>query len=244
MIIFILFVFGAIVGSFLNVVALRFNTGLNLLGRSSCSSCGEKLLWWELVPILSFLFLRGRCRSCKVRIPVQYPLVELWTGLIFVTVPSFLIPAFCLYVVITIYDLRHKIVPDALVYTSIFLAFSLRLFYVSSILDWLAGPILFAVFGGLWLFSKGKAMGFGDAKLVLSVGLLLGAAASFSGIILAFWLGAIFGLSLISYSKFIPLLTGGKKITMKSEIPFAPFIILGAWLSIIFQLDLLHVSFF
>ena len=78
-------------------------------------------------------------------------------------------------------------------------------------------------------------MGFGDAKLGLSIGLLLGGGAGFSAVILAFWIGAVLGLlSLI----------GNRNITMKSEIPFAPFLVLGSWLSLVFGLDLLHVSLF
>jgi prepilin signal peptidase PulO-like enzyme (type II secretory pathway) len=77
------FVFGSIIGSFLNVLILRFNTGATFGGRSKCFSCGRELRWYDLVPILSFLFLRGRCRFCKSKISLQYPTVELITGLIF-----------------------------------------------------------------------------------------------------------------------------------------------------------------
>lgn len=241
----IFFVLGAIIGSFLNVVALRYNSGLSLGGRSSCASCSKTLCWWELVPILSFLFLRGKCSSCQTKISWQYPVVELWTGLIFTTVPYIFLPVFCLYIVITIYDLRHKIIPDGLVYASIILSLLIPLFIIHySLLDWFAGPILFAFFASIWLVSRGRAMGFGDAKLSLSVGLLLGAAVGFSAIILAFWLGALSGITLLSWSRLNPLLRGVKKITMKSEIPFAPFIIVGAWLALILHLDLLHVSLF
>jgi prepilin signal peptidase PulO-like enzyme (type II secretory pathway) len=249
----ILFVLGAIVGSFLNVVALRFNTGLTLKGRSACAACGTTLRWWELVPILSFLALRGRCSRCGSRISFQYPLVELWTGLIFLTTYNLplttynkiiLVLVFCIYVVITVYDLRHKIIPDSLVYSAILLSVVGRWLSVSSTLDWLAGPILFILFATVWLLSRGRAMGFGDAKLVLSIGLLLGAANGYSAIILAFWVGAAFGLLYMLFDILSPLLRKSKKITMKTEIPFAPFLILGAWLALSFNLDLLHVSIF
>src|SRR3989344_8920564 len=118
----ILFLFGAVVGSFLNVVGLRWNSGLSLGGRSSCATCSITLRWWELLPIVSFLALRGRCARCHSKISRQYPIVELWTGLIFATVPVILLPVFCIYIVITIYDLRHKIIPDSLVYASIVLS--------------------------------------------------------------------------------------------------------------------------
>lgn len=232
----ILFVLGLIVGSFLNVVGLRLNSGISLGGRSSCHSCGKTLKWYELIPIFSFIFLRGRCKDCHARISPQYPLIELWTGLIFMTVPYIAISVFCIYVAITIYDVRHKIIPDSLVYIAIFLSIAVRSMSGGSDLDWLAGPILFLFFALVWLLSSGRAMGFGDAKLALSIGLLLGAPLGFSAIILAFWIGAAVGMIL--------LLKRAKDITMKSELPFAPFMILGAWLSIILGLDLLHVSLF
>lgn len=232
----ILFVFGAVVGSFLNVVGLRWNSGLSVGGRSFCPSCGKKLPWYELIPILSFLYLRGRCSKCQTKISWQYPLVELWTGLIFATVPYIFLPVFSLYVVITIYDLRHKIIPDGLVYLAILFSAAINWHLGGSLLDWLSGPILLFFFTAIWLLTQGRAMGFGDAKLALSLGLLLGAAESFSAVILAFWIGAAVGICYMIFSR--------KKITMKSEIPFAPFLVLGAWLSLIFDLDLLHVSLF
>src|SRR3989338_6841366 len=80
----VFFVFGLIVGSFLNVVIYRFNTAKSFGGRSACVSCQNKLCWYELIPLVSFLSQKGRCRNCKARISIQYPLVEFATGLIFV----------------------------------------------------------------------------------------------------------------------------------------------------------------
>lgn len=241
----ILFVFGAIVGSFLNVLALRYRSGLSLGGHSSCARCSASLAWFELIPILSFVFLGGRCRNCRTKISWQYPLIELWTGLIFATVSLALLPVFCLYVAITIYDLRHKVIPDGLSYAAAVLA-ALTAYLTGShaLIDWLAGPILAAFFGALWLATRGRAIGLGDAKLALSIGLLLGAAGGFSAAVLAFWIGAAWGLFLILKSAWNPLLRGGKRITIKSELPFAPFLILGTWAAAMFHPDLLHVSLF
>src|SRR3990167_8947526 len=136
----ILFVFGTIVGSFLNVVGLRWDEK-NFGGRSHCPNCDKILSWLELIPILSFLILRARCSKCGIKISWQYPLIELWTGLIFVSVPIIFIPVFCLYVAITIYDFKHKIIPDELVYASIILSFLTTYFLLltpSTTLDWLA----------------------------------------------------------------------------------------------------------
>lgn len=238
----ILFVLGAVVGSFLNVVGLRWDlprrggAWSNFGGHSICPNCFKTLRWFELVPILSFLAQKGRCRNCMTKISYQYPLIELWTGLIFVTVPYIFIPIFCIYIVITIYDLKHKIIPDPLVYSAIALSLLIPLFFIPySLLDWLSGPILFAFFGLIWLFSRGKAMGFGDAKLGLSVGLLLGATQGFSAIILAFWIGALVSIIYLFFNK---------NLTMKSEVPFAPFIVVGAWLSLAFDLNIFYVALF
>jgi leader peptidase (prepilin peptidase)/N-methyltransferase len=187
-------------------------------------------------------------------------MVELLTGVVFASLfitvsPSDVLSSiyylisttiFCIYVVIFFYDIRYKIIPDPLVYSAIFLSFSYRIFahYLlpeTSYLDLFAGPIIFSFFGLIWLLSRGRAMGFGDAKLGLSVGLLLGAANGFSAIILSFWIGALVSLSIIALGK-LGFLNKAKGLTMKSEVPFAPFIILGAWLGLIFSLDILHAT--
>ena len=239
----ILFVLGAVVGSFLNVVGLRWDSGQGLKGRSSCPSCGKILEWQELIPIFSFLILRGRCLSCGGRISWQYPAVELWTGVIFATVPYIFIRVFCIYIIITTYDLKHKIIPDPLVYSAILLSVVSRWLSVGSTLDWLSGPILFAFFASIWFLSRGRAMGFGDAKLGLSVGLLLGASQGFSAIVLAFWIGAFVSLAYLFLAR-AGFLKNVKGLTMKSEIPFAPFIVVSAWISLVFDLNIFYVTLF
>lgn len=249
----ILFVLGAILGSFLNVVAMRLRSGLTLMGRSKCLHCHKTLGALELVPIVSFIFLKGRCSACQTRIPAGYFLVEVWMGLILVSLYQILglslafvlaVTIFGLYVVIAVYDARHKIIPDELVYATIVLGVvSALIFDGFNILDWLAGPILALFFALIWYASDGRAMGFGDVKLGLSIGILLGAALGFSAVVIAFILGAVYGLTLI-FLRTIPLLRVGRGITMKSEVPFAPFLILGAWLSFWFQIDLFYVSTF
>ncbi len=231
-------------GSFLNVVGLRWDKK-NFGGRSMCPNCKKILKWWELIPFISFLALRAKCGGCKASISWQYPAVEILTGLVFATIFNFqfsilqnliLITVFSIYIVITIYDLKHKIIPDELVYAAIFLSLLIPIFFIHySLLDWLSGPIIFAFFGLIWLISRGRAMGFGDAKLGLSIGLLLGAPLGFSAIILAFWIGALISVIYLFFNK---------NLTIKSEIPFAPFIIMGAWISLIFHLDILHVTLF
>lgn len=234
------FVLGTIIGSFLNVIILRFNTKSTILGRSLCFSCGKKLNWYELIPIVSFFFLSARCLGCKSKISYQYPLVELGTGFLFlgvylkwVTDFSLIIPLIVvsLLTIIFVYDIHHKIIPNSIVYTFIlisfiqmFLKFEPFSFYIPNTLDLLAGPILFFPFFALWFFSKGRWIGLGDAKLALGIGWMLGLMNGFSAIVFAFWIGAIVSVMLVLFSKINTLNWG---LNMKSEIPFAPFLIIG-----------------
>ena len=235
MINFSVFVFGAVVGSFLNVVILRLNTGQSIVsGRSKCFTCAKKLKWHELLPIASFVFLRGKCSACKAKISWQYPAVETITGIFFVLLFQqsqkffdfgFLILIFSILIIIAIYDYHHQIIPNLFVWIFNGLAF-LGLFNSFRILNWnnlLAGFILFAFFALLWGVSRGRWMGFGDAKLALGIGWLLGMAKGAAAITLAFWIGAIAGVSLIYLSK--------NKYGMKSSIAFGPFMVLGTAIS-------------
>lgn len=240
------FIFGVIIGSFLNVVIFRYNTGTSIVhGRSMCFSCNKKLSWYNLIPVVSFILQQGKCFSCKSKISWQYPLVEIITGLLFLAVflgnysvvkTVYLLVLMCIFVVISVYDVRHKIIPDFFVYSFIALSF-LQLFFLSNVqlMDWLAGPILFLPFAGLWFFSKGLWMGFGDAKLALGIGWLLGFYAGLNAIIFAFWIGSIWGLFLIMLGKIGNLSPWKNKFTIKSEIPFGPFLILGTLLVLFFN---------
>jgi prepilin signal peptidase PulO-like enzyme (type II secretory pathway) len=262
------FVFGAIVGSFLNVVALRYNTGRKPTGRSACFSCGKKLKATELIPVVSYLFLCGRCSQCKSSISMQYPLVEFATGLLFVlmywyqgqslVLLTYYLLITCLLVVITVYDIRHMIIPDGLVYAFIGLGL-LRLLYETpltslihtpEIWNLLAGPILFLPFWALWYFSKGTWMGFGDAKLAWGIGWTLGLVHGASAIILGFWIGAVLSLLVIALGKITSTSSVRKLVTyfrlptlhLKSEIPFAPYLIIGMFVALFTGIDLLGLG--
>jgi len=252
------FIFGAIIGSFLNVVVLRYNTGCSFVkGRSKCFSCSKELSWYELVPIFSFLFLKGRCFGCKSKISIQYPLVEFITGVLFSFVflkfgfDTFL-PAYlfitALLVAMAIYDFMHKIIPDGMVFVFDLLALILVFmktgfissFQMPGFLNLFAGIVLFAFFGGLWLVSSGKWMGFGDAKLSLGIGWLLGMSGGIFSIMLAFWIGAIFSIVLLILEK---LNLSNKKLTIKSEIPFAPFIIFAFFIEFLLGWGSVYVGY-
>ncbi len=252
----LIFVFGSIIGSFLNVVALRYNTGTTVGGRSMCFSCGKKLAWHELFPILSYLIQSGRCKSCRTKISIQYPIVEALTGLLFVsifftyadvlgggihlsygalfqTVLALII--FSILIVTAVYDLRTKIIPNGLAYS--FVALSLVQLYfsfggngVAFVLpewaDLAAGPVYFLAFAALWFFSQGKWIGLGDAKIALGIGWFLGLEAGGSALMFAFWTGALVGILLILASK---LGSRSRRLDFKSEIPFAPFLIIATF---------------
>lgn len=241
----IVFAIGLLIGSFLNVVILRINTGRSIVnGRSKCARCGRVLAWYELIPVASFLGLRGKCRTCKEGISFQYPFVELVTAIVFVIcyikfllagmfTPAAWIAfvfALCiasLLIVITVYDVRHRVIPDVVVYPFILLALGSVVYRVMeypalSLFGALLGGVLVALpFFLFWYFSKGRVMGFGDVKLALGIGWLLGIAQGYSAVVLAFWIGAIVGLFLLALTR---------RYGMKSQIPFGPFLVLGVFI--------------
>ena len=242
------FIFGLIVGSFLNVLILRYHTGRPISGRSGCMSCGKKLSWYELLPVVSFFLQHGRCRGCKSKISWQYPIVEVLTGVMFVLItwyfgatPGLMIFYWLLATVsifIFAYDWRHQIIPDSATVILLFLAILRVLFFGPGVLDSvITGIGFFLVFWSLWYFSGGRWLGFGDAKLVFVLGLLLGWQQGIVALCLAFWLGAIVGLGMIAISRAGKLIKNTRRYTIKSEIPFAPFLLIGVWLSIILQIN-------
>jgi leader peptidase (prepilin peptidase)/N-methyltransferase len=209
----VVFIFGLIIGSFLNVVILRMNTGRSIAnGRSKCPRCNTTLSWYHLVPVVSFLGLRGKCANCKSRISFQYPLVELITAIVFTFIYTavianhgftlvallvfiFSITVASLLIVIFVYDIKHTIIPDMIVY--LFIISSLisivwSIFTVAGFQPGMAlvdGVLVALPFFLLWAFSKGRAMGFGDVKLALGIGWLLGLAAGFSVVFFGFLIG-------------------------------------------------------
>jgi leader peptidase (prepilin peptidase)/N-methyltransferase len=257
-----IFLLGTIIGSFLNVVIYRFNTGRTMVsGRSICMTCNRSLRWYELIPILSFVIQSGKCRRCNEIISYQYPIVEFITGLIFALIAFHFLPAllfspfsyaflvsffvliFSLLIVISVYDMRHKVIPDKLVYAYIFVSFLSifinhssigTLFIVPSISYIIAGPLLAIPFALLWLVSKGKWMGLGDAKLMLGIGWMLGLSLGGASIVLAFWIGSIVSLLIMLFSH--------SKVNMKTEIPFAQFLIISTLIVFLFSIDIFALS--
>ena len=240
-IISVVFVLGAIIGSFLNVVIYRFHTGKSISGNSHCMSCLRRLRWFELFPLFSYLLLQGKCRTCRSYIPPRYFIVELLTGLAFLAVylkggsfeTMFLLGIlFSLLLVIAVYDISHYIIPDELV---ILVGLTAVSFYGLEIYNGTSFNILipaamsafvaFLFYGGLWKVSKGRWIGFGDAKLVIPLGFLASYPAVFSMIVLSFWVGAFISLFMLGIQALlkrgqIHLRIFGSPLKMSSEISF------------------------
>ncbi|MEK7519422.1 MAG: prepilin peptidase [Patescibacteria group bacterium] len=258
-----IFFFGLIVGSFLNCVIYRLESKDSFLkGRSFCPHCKNILKWPDLIPVLSFFILKGKCRYCRQKISWQYPLVEISTVAIFLLIFNFLprqiyfestggfsifdfLPLFyywivsSLLIIIFAYDLKHYIIPDRIVYPAILIV---GIWYLASgifshfytqyyILNALYSAFASALFFWIIVFiSGGKWMGGGDIKLALFMGLFLGFPNILVAFFSSFFLGAIIGLGLI---------LAGKK-TMKSEIPFGPFLIIGTFIALFFGEKLIN----
>ena len=236
------FVFGAIIGSFLNVLIHRLPLGENFVfPRSRCPHCQKLIVWYENIPLLSFLFLKGRCSSCKGEISKRYPLVELLTALAAVylsyfaswTLPGMLVfifqmLVFCILLVHFFIDWKHQILPDSLnlVLGAAFLAYALIHF---SWQHWVIGAAVGAGFPLLvtWLFylTRGQiGLGGGDIKLFGVLGIYLGPLAIIHTIFLSCFVGALYGGGAILL----------KKMDKSKPIAFGPFIILVALLQIFF----------
>ena len=243
-----IFIFGLVIGSFLNCLIYRLENGQNFLrGRSFCPRCKHLLAFGDLIPVISFLILKGKCRYCHQKISLQYPLVELITGILFVlvfwvwnlgfnwslgfgiwdffTIIYYLIIT-CLLIVIFVYDFRHYIIPDKIIYPAMATVFLYRLFEI-----WPPGKIWWGVglgtlpalfFAAIVLLSRGRWMGVGDIKLVFLMGLFLGFPNILVALFFGIFLGAIIGLGLVAL---------GQK-TLKSEIPFGPFLVTGTFIAL------------
>jgi len=272
LLLFFFFLLGLCVGSFLNVVIYRLNLPLSqkfrprqgktlrveypkpeglgnwrglVRGRSYCDYCQKQLAWFDNIPLLSFILLRGRCRYCRQPISWQYPAVELTTGL--VTVLVFLLSGYGLrvtgyellisYCLIAIFvsDLRYQIIPDQVIYPAVGATLFYRLFCCSVHLAGVPSPTCEVSFWNylltglgsmgfflfLYLITRRKGMGLGDVKLAFLMGLLLGWPKILVALYFAFLTGALVGVILI--------LLGKKKFGQ--QIPFGPFLVGGTFIS-------------
>ncbi|MEK7197932.1 MAG: prepilin peptidase, partial [Patescibacteria group bacterium] len=271
--IYLMFFFGTFIGSFLNVVIYRLNPALRqaqggVFGRRSmCFNCKTILKWYDLVPILSFFWLCGRCRYCQKKISWQYPMVEFLSGILwlavfyknqldgnfqfsilnFQSIFNFQFLNFFYYIfvlsallVIAVYDFKWYIIPDKIIYPAIALALIFNLFNAFSAIGGSASGgkslnietfklftafIAFLFFFSIYFFSRGRAMGLGDGKLAFLIGLFLIPLLTAITLILAFIIGALFGIILVVF----------KKKSWKSQIAFGPFLIISVFITFFFS---------
>lgn len=227
------FAMGLCVGSFLNVCISRIPAQRSVVfPPSACPTCGSRIRWYDNIPLLSYLVLRGRCRRCHAWISPVYPLVELLGGAIFLA--QFLregltvelargsILLTCLVVLFFI-DLRHMILPDIITYPSCLagLAFAAAGLAPITVLDSLSGALggaatLLFILGGYYLVRRRQGMGLGDVKMMLSVGAFLGLKGTYLALVAASLTGGVFSVGLLLL---------GKKFDY--AIPFGTFLALG-----------------
>jgi leader peptidase (prepilin peptidase) / N-methyltransferase len=234
------FLLGLVIGSFLNVVIARLPDGRSIVRPpSACPACGGLIRWYDNVPLLSWLWLRARCRNCQVRISWRYPAVELLTAILFMLAARRFGPALDLgaallllaaLVAIAGIDLDHQIIPDAITLPGIVVGAGLTVAlhpatWFNTVLGILVGGGLFLV---IILASRG-GMGGGDMKL----GAMMGAFLGWKLVLLATLLG-VFGGGAVA----IGLLVTGRK-GRKDAVPFGPFLALGAAVSLLWGHDLL-----
>jgi leader peptidase (prepilin peptidase)/N-methyltransferase len=226
-------VFGLIVGSFLNVVIYRLPLGQSLATPPSrCRKCGYSLRWFDNIPVVSWAFLRGRCRTCGVRVSWQYPLVELITSALFVVVVWMtpigpLVAArlilVCILIVLFGIDLEHQILPNSITLPGIIIGTLFSLVAPPGIKDALigvvlGGGILYAIAAAYYVWRREEGMGMGDVKMLAMIGAFLGWKAVLVTLVLASFSGAIIGLGMMSMQR------GG----MRYALPFGTFLALGS----------------
>lgn len=245
-------ILGAAVGSFLNVVVFRTVSGEQWVsGRSKCDYCGKYLKWYDNIPVLAYLFLRGKTRCCRKKLSIAHPIVELlcaalfmwWYGVgiffIFkltahpysILQPLFWLVVGILLLGILVADVLYLIIPDIFVVALTILALLYRILLLAAgkmqledfTLSLVSAAVLTTLFALLWLGTGKKGFGLGDVKFAFPMGLVLGWPRTFVGVILAFVIGAAVGIVLLAL----------KKKTMKQVVPFGPFLILGTAIALL-----------
>ncbi|MFY9457699.1 MAG: prepilin peptidase [Candidatus Spechtbacterales bacterium] len=228
----IIFILGLLIGSFLNAVIYRLDSGESIIkARSHCPKCGHVLAWYELVPVVSFAIQGGRCRSCREKISFQYPFVELATGVIFVALWAgqlfiflYLAAVSSFLIIIFVYDLKRYIIPDRIIYPAILISGIWRAVSGDTLVGMYVALAVSSFFAAIFFVSRGKWLGFGDVKFAFFMGLFLGWPNILVALFTAFILGGIIGIGLVV----------SRRKTMKSQVPFGPFLVTGTFVAMFF----------
>jgi leader peptidase (prepilin peptidase)/N-methyltransferase len=225
--------FGLVIGSFLNVCIYRLPRGKSVVfPPSACGSCQRELRWFENIPVVSWAVLGGKCARCKAPISVQYPLVELVTGLLFVATAAVtpvgpLLAArllfACALVVLFAIDLEHQILPNVITLPGIAVGLAFALVgppgWRASLLGAaLGGGVLYAIAAGYYYVRHEDGLGMGDVKMLAMIGAFLGWQQMLLTLVLASFAGAIVGVAIIAL----------QRGSMKYALPFGTFLALGA----------------
>lgn len=243
--VFIVFIFGIFIGSFLNVVIYRLHRQESFVkGFSKCLFCGHRLHTKDLVPLFSYLWLRGHCRYCKQKFSGQYFLVELATALGFVLLywrflPAGLVAAsnmdiwqlwfaftmLAFLVIIFVYDLRYYLILDSVVLPAIILAFIFNLSLGANFFNLLLAAVLASGFFLLqFVISKGAWIGGGDIRLGFLMGAILGWPQILTALFLSYIIGSIFSIGLLL----------AKKKGMSDKVPFGTFLSLATFITMLY----------
>lgn len=236
------FLFGAVVGSFLNVVILRLpdNTQSIVFPGSHCPQCDTALHWYENIPLVSYIILRGKCRSCRTTISAQYPVVELCMAILTVALYNRFGLSFELFfyfmliaalLVVIFIDLHHQIIPDVISLPGIIIGFAGS--FVNPSVSWqqaglgicFGGGLLYAIAFGYYLLTKRDGMGGGDIKLLAMIGAFLGWQSLLYVVFASSFTGSIVGIG--------TMIKKGRD--SRTRIPFGPFLALSAISWLFFQ---------
>lgn len=242
----IILIYGLIIGSFLNVYIYRIPEEESIsFPPSHCGSCGGRIGWYDNIPILSYIILGGRCRSCKARISIQYPFVEMLNAILYIvmfqsfgfTMDFFFFSIISSILIVVLFiDLKHMLIPDSLILTvlAVEVIHKIVLYYFNGSMNLKTSFLGGLLAGGLFLLIvliSGGGMGEGDITLIASVGFILGTKLVFLNILLSFIIGAIVSLFLLGF----------KIKTRKDPIPFGPFIIVSFWIVLLFGEEIIDL---
>ena len=221
-------ILGLVIGSFLNMLIPRLHQGEKgiFFGRSHCTECKKQLKGLELIPLISYLWLRGKCRHCKKHISLWYPATEIITALTF-GILTLITPdlqtwlwqtgMFIILLFILFYDLRYKEIHDGVMIPGIVFA-ALASFFIGDFVDSLIGGVIgFTFFALQYVISRGRAIGAGDMRIGAFMGLMLGWHLTIVALVVSYIFGSIISL----------ILLGTKKATGKTAIPLGPFLVFG-----------------
>ena len=226
-------VFGAVIGSFLNVVIHRLPLGQSVVSPPSrCPACGTRLKWYDNVPILGWILIGGKCRQCRAPVSIQYPLVELTTAVLFVLVAWFTPPGplmlsrlllVCILIVLFGIDLEHQILPNTITLPGIAAGVLFSTIAPPGIRDSLLGVvlgagILYGIAWGYYLWRREEGLGMGDVKMLAMIGAFLGWKAVLVTMVLSSFSGALIGVALMAV----------ERGTMKRALPFGTFLAVAA----------------